>query len=332
ALVPSFILGFMYLILKYQIMDIRISFSRSFVYTILIFLISLLYFMAIYLTDTYVNRLIGYKSFIFSILAASITALAFIPLKDAIQIFIDKHFFRKTIKEIEEENEMLKKEIIQSEKVRSIAILASGMAHEIKNPLTPIKTFSELLPSKLDDKEFLLKFSKIISKEVDRIDFLVQELLSFAKPSVPQLKSTNICQLIEQTLEFLNNEVIRHKINLNTSFENKNIHINIDPHLIKQALLNIFLNAIDAMPDGGTLNVIAKSKSMKQFTIEISDTGCGIEPKDLSHIFDPFFTKKDKGTGLGLAITHEIIKRHDGKIFVESQLGKSTTFRIELPI
>ena len=172
---------------------------------------------------------------------------------------------------------------------------------------------------------------------MDRIDNLVQELLNFAKPSPPQLKQVNIHQLIEQTLELLNNEIIRHKINLNTSFENKNILINIDPQQIKQALLNIFLNAIDAMPKGGHyINTVslheALNRRSKSIIIEISDTGCGINPKDLPHIFDPFFSKKDHGTGLGLSITHEIIKNHNGKIFAESELGKGTTFKIELPL
>ncbi|MDE2232304.1 MAG: hypothetical protein KGJ95_09645, partial [Candidatus Omnitrophica bacterium] len=106
ALVPIFIFGFLYLIFKHQIMDIHISLSRSFVYTILIFLITLLYFLVTYLINTYLN-LIGYQSFIFSLLAASITALTFIPLKDILQMFIDKHFLKKSIKEIEEENELL---------------------------------------------------------------------------------------------------------------------------------------------------------------------------------------------------------------------------------
>jgi signal transduction histidine kinase len=169
--------------------------------------------------------------------------------------------------------------------------------------------------------------------DIIRIDGLVQELLNFAKPSPPQLKQVNIHQLIEQTLDLLNNEIIRHKINLNTSFENKNILVHIDPKQIKQALLNIFLNAIEAMPNGGRLGVIARSEATKQsFIIEITDSGCGINPKDLPHIFDPFFSKKDHGTGLGLSITHEIIKNHNGKILTESELGKRTTFRIELPL
>ena len=209
--------------------------------------------------------------------------------------------------------------------MKTVAIMASGMAHEIKNPLTPIKTFSEQLPSHLDDKEFLLKFSKIIGKEVDRIDNLVQQLLNFAKPAPPQLKQVNIHQLIEQTLELLNNDLIRHKISLNTSFENKNILIRLDPQQIKQALLNIFLNAIDAMPEGGLLSVNTNTQSNK-LCMTITDTGNGINAEDINHIFDPFFSKKDHGTGLGLSITHEIIKNHNGKIFAESELGQGNCF------
>ncbi len=200
-----------------------------------------------------------------------------------------------------------------------------------KNPLTPIKTFSEQLPTRLDDKEFLMKFSKIINKEVDRIDNLVQELLNFAKPNPPQLNEVNIHQLIEQTLEPLNNDLIRHKINLNVSFKNKNILIHIDRQQIKQALLNIFLNAIDAMPEGGLLSVNTSAQSNK-LCVTITDTGKGISSEDIKHIFDPFFSKKDHGTGLGLSITYEIVKNHNGKIFAESELGKGTTFRIELPL
>src|SRR5208283_4533511 len=120
------------------------------------------------------------------------------------------------------------------------------------------------------------------------------------------------------TLELLNNDLIRHKISLNTSFENKNILIRLDPQQIKQALLNIFLNAIDAMPEGGLLSVNTNTQSNK-LCMTITDTGKGINAEDIHHIFDPFFSKKDHGTGLGLSITHEIIKNHNGKIFAESE-------------
>jgi len=235
-----------------------------------------------------------------------------------------------------QENELLRQEVAQTEQLKMVAALASSMAHEIKNPLTPIKTFTEQLPNRLNDKEFLLKFSNLINKEVDRIDILVQELLLFAKPSPPQLKKTNIHKLIEQSLELLKNQISNQQITLKTSFENKDILLNVDHRQIQQALLNILLNAIDAMPNGGTLTVIARSTSQRSeatkqsLTIEISDTGCGISPEDLKHIFEPFYTKKEKGTGLGLAITQGIIEKHGGTITVKSELGKGTGFTINL--
>jgi len=311
-------------------MNVNIIIKKSLIYTVLITIITLFYFLLSYIIEHYFQSMFGFKSLFLCLISATFIALAFIPLRNLIQNFIEKTLFKGTYIEIAEENQLLRQEVIQSERLKSIAILASGMAHEIRNPLTPIKTFSEKLPSRLNDKEFLLKFSKIINKEVDRIDSLVQDLLNFAKPSPLQLKETNINRLIQQTLELLNNEIIRHKIILNTSFENENLLINIDPKQIKQALLNLFLNAIDAMPNGGKL-IIGSCFSGNNTCISITDSGCGIDPKDLSHIFDPFFTKKDHGTGLGLSITYEIIKNHQGKIFAESQLGKGTTFKIELP-
>jgi signal transduction histidine kinase len=319
-------------VVKHQLMDIKVIIKRSLVYTLLITVITMFYLISIFLAEHTLQSMLGYKSLVVSMASATFIALAFIPLRNFIQNLIEKTLFRGSYMQITEENELLRQEIAQSEHMKSIAILASGMAHEIKNPLTPIKTFSEQLPFRLDDKEFLLKFSKIINKEVDRIDSLVQELLNFAKPSPPELKKVNIHQLIAQTLDLLNNEIIRHKINLNTSFENKNILINIDPQQIKQALLNIFLNAIDAMPNGGRLDVNVNEVQQTKLMVTISDSGCGIASKDLPHIFDPFFTKKDHGTGLGLSITHEIIKNHNGRILTESELGKGTTFRIELPL
>jgi len=310
-----------YVILKYNLMDINIIIRRSLIYSLLVTSITLIFFISVLISEHLFHQVVHYQDITTSIIMASFIALIFTPLKNRIQNLVDRAFFKATPMEI----------VYQNEKLKAVATLASGMAHEIKNPLTPIKTFSEQLPSRLDDKEFLLKFSRIISKEVDRIDNLVQQLLNFAKPAPPQLKQVNIHQLIEQTLELLNNDLIRHKISLNTSFENKNILIRLDPQQIKQALLNIFLNAIDAMPEGGLLSVNTSTQSNK-LCITITDTGKGISPEDIKHIFDPFFSKKDHGTGLGLSITHEIIKNHNGKIFAESELGKGTVFKIELPI
>jgi signal transduction histidine kinase len=332
-LVAIFPLAMTFVILKYNVMDINIIIRRSLIYSLLATSTTLIFLISVLISEHLFSQFVHNQHVTISIMTASLIALIFTPLRNKIQDLVDRAFFKATPMEMAQQNEQLRQEVAQSERMKSIAILASGMAHEIKNPLTPIKTFSEQLPFRLNDKEFLLKFSKIIGKEVDRIDSLVQELLNFAKPSPPELKKVNIQQLINQILDLLNNEILRHKISLNTSFENKNILINIDPKQIKQAFLNLFLNAIEAMPNGGTLSVIAKNEATKQsLIIEISDTGCGIDHKDLPHIFDPFFSKKDHGTGLGLSITYESIKNHNGRILAESKLGKGTTFRIELPL
>lgn len=333
ALVVIYVVAITYVILKYQFMDIKIILKRSVVYTILITLITLFFFLLTYFTEHEIKQIVGYQSFLISALSATVIAIVFIPLKNFIQNIVEKYLFRKNFSEIAEENELLRQEIIQTEKLKSIAILASGMAHEIKNPLTALKTFSEYLPQKIDDKEFLKKFAPIINREVNRIDTLVHELLDFAKPAPLQLKPTNIHILLDHILEFLNNDFIKHRIRIT-----KNYHLepgpilNLDANQFKQALLNILLNAVEAIPAGGELTISTTfSAKPGHLIIKIQDSGIGINPEDLSSIFDPFFTKKDCGTGLGLSITYEIVRNHNGRIFVESQPGSGTTFIIELP-
>ena len=153
-------------------------------------------------------------------------------------------------------NKKLIQEVAKKEKLESIATLASGIAHEIKNPLTAIKTFTEYLPQKLDDKEFLEKFSQIVSKEGDRIDDLVHQFMDFAKPAPIQLKQIDINKLIRETLDFLNNDFLKNNIttHLHASMHDT-LFIQADSQQLRQAFLNIFLNAIDAMAHGGTLYV-----------------------------------------------------------------------------
>jgi signal transduction histidine kinase len=251
-----------------------------------------------------------------------------------IQSFVEKNVFRGSYIQIAEENEKLRQEILQTERLRSVATLASGMAHEIKNPLTVLKTFSEYLPQKLNDKEFLRKFAPMISSEVDRIDSLVHDLLDFAKPADPIFKRTLLYSLLDPTVELLSNETIKHQIHIHKEYATAlDLELELDANQIKQALLNIFLNAIEAMPTGGELWIhTSLIKENKVLQLRIRDTGKGIPAEDHSHIFDPFFTKKDQGTGLGLSITHEIIKKHSGRILVKSQLGQGSEFTIELPI
>ena len=327
-----FILVVTIAIIKHNLININLVIKKSLVYSLLVSTITLFYFCSIFLIERIFHSYIGYKTLTASLISATTITLLFIPLRNKIQSFIDKIFFHKTTAEIAEENILLKQEIIRSERMKTIATLASGLAQEIKNPLTPLKTFAEYLPHKINDKEFLLKFSSIISKEVNRIDLLVHELLDFAKPNSPELKLTRIHDLINSNLDFLTNDLIKNKIIIKKNYKLPfDQQILIDQNQIKQAMLNILLNAIDAIPNGGEI-IIETFLTENTYSIIIKDTGIGINTKDLPHIFDPFFTKKDHGTGLGLSITHEIIRNHNGKIIAESIVNVGTTFRIELPV
>jgi len=317
--------------------------------------------------------MVGYSSLIISILYAFVIALFFNPVRNKIQHFADRIFLGKDPIQIARENELMRQELERTERLKAVATFASGMAHEIKNPLTSIKTFAEYLPKKRNDAEFLNKFSKIVSGEVGRIDSLVHQLLDFAKPAPLNLQTVDINSLLDDILGFLNNDFLKYKIKvikefntdehglkstddhgLNISEFNTDEHglkstddhrLNIsdnsclikgDSNQLRQAFLNLFLNAIDAMPDGGTLSITTSicdnSPEEKFAEISVKDTGCGIPKEDLPHIFEPFYSKKEEGTGLGLSIVYNIIKEHKGSIKAESRLGKGTTFIIKLPI
>ena len=326
-----FILIIAYAILKHQLMDITIVIKKSIVYSLLITSISIIYLISVLTIERVFQSFLGYQTIIGSLLVAVIIAIIFTPLKNKIQYLVDKLFFKGTQIEIAEQNELLRREVAEKEKFKAVATLAGGVAHEIKNPLTAILTFSEQLPKKLRDEEFLNTFSRIVGNEVYRINDLVHQLLDFAKPSPLSLKETNIHNLIDETFDFLNSKFIQHEIKIEKKYDiNKESLLSVDPIQLKQVFMNIFLNAIDAMSQGGTLTVITKPIDAS-LEIIIQDTGCGITKKDLSHIFDPFFSNKDKGTGLGLSITHGIIQEHKGKIRVESAVGQGTSFIIELP-
>ena len=160
----------------------------------------------------------------------------------------------------------------------------------------------------------------------------MHSLLDFAKPTPLKLKDTDIHNLIEETLVLLSNDFLQKKITLIKKFNCSNPVLRLDAIQIKQAFLNIILNAIEAMPQGGTLSIKTQDKSPNQVEIIFKDTGTGISSKNLVHIFEPFYSTREKGTGLGLSIVHSIIQAHKGKIEVESQVGKGTTFMAKLPI
>lgn len=330
-LVPVYILTTSYAIVKHQLMDIRIVFKKSIIYSISIATISILYLLSIFTLEKLAQEIFGYHSLAISIGTAFALGLFFIPIRHKIQYFMDKYFFRGTPSEIAEQNEQLRQEIVQSEKYKTLTTLTTGFAHEIKNPLTAIKTFSEFLPQKLEDKKFLKKFARIVSHEVERIDDMIHQLLDYGKPAPLAIKKTNIHKLLNDTLEVLSNTFISKNITVVKQLFPASYSLNIDPNQIRQALLNILLNAVDAMPQGGTLTISTSVTNTSYFVIEIEDTGKGIRREDLSQIFDPFFSRKDSGTGLGLSITQSLITNHKGVIQIRSKVRVGTTVRIDLP-
>lgn len=260
---------------------------------------------------------------------------------------------------------LLEGEMWRADKLASLGTLAAGMAHEIKNPLVSIKTFAQLLPSRYGDAEFREKFSSITVDEVERINTIVEKLLEFARPTAPAFESVDIIEIIEEVLLLLSSETTKMGVAVEKVFDIPSAPIIGDKSQLKQVLLNLCLNGLQAIQAtdngfGGELNIsvsLRKSKhphlgdiadpiarmfygteaatSMEEadaVLIKVRDTGKGISRKDLARIFDPFFTTKEKGLGLGLAVVHGIIKEHSGTISVDSKENAGTEFVISLPV
>ena len=241
----------------------------------------------------------------------------------------------------------LEQQVRRSDRLASIGTLSAGMAHEIKNPLVTIKTFTELLPERYQDSDFRDTFAELVGSEVLRIDKIVNQLLHFARPAKADLRQTRLSTVIEDSLQLIRQQLRQKNIELATSFEIEDDTIRADAGLLDQALINFFLNAIDSMADkGGVLaldlaictppwHLLDRDKhwtDQQYLQLSIRDTGGGIASDALMQVFDPFYTTKSHGTGLGLAISHGIIREHHGVIDVESQIGIGTTFRIYFPL
>ncbi len=236
------------------------------------------------------------------------------------------------------ERKRTEKELQRAERIRVAGELATGLAHEIKNPIAGIKVSMEALCEESylsDDDRDVLK--KVIG-EIKHIEYLMQGLLSFAHPPKPQLLSTDVNAVLETVAGLVLKECARsrdeaHAIRLSCELEKELPDIMADPMQLKQIFMNLILNAVDAMPDGGTLTMrTAFDRERGVVRIELSDTGRGIDAATIGKIFNPFFTTKAKGTGLGLSITRRLVEEHGGRIRAENNRDSGVTCRISLPV
>src|SRR5436309_6677026 len=227
----------------------------------------------------------------------------------------------------------------RADRLSSLGLLTAGLAHEIRNPLVAIRTFTQLLPERYDDAEFREGFQGLALKEVDRICGLITDLLSFARPSRPNVAEENLNDVVESIARILETEAKEKRVEITREFSANLPKAWIDREQMKQVFMNLILNAIQAMKEGGSIYISTRPYSKNEggepgpfVQVEIRDTGVGIPEENLDHIFDPFFTSKDEGSGLGLSISHQIVQEHEGYVTVESKIGAGTSFFINLPV
>jgi signal transduction histidine kinase len=241
----------------------------------------------------------------------------------------------------------LESQIRRTDRLASVGTLAAGMAHEIKNPLVTINTFTQLLPERYNDPEFRGTFTELVRHEVQRMNSLVNQLLRFARPSPPLLAPLRVGDVLDHSLLLMEQQFQNHRVHLQKRFTAGDSMIRADANQLEQAFVNFLLNAIQSMAPNGQLTVSLEQEAHNEslaghrrdstirtpfVRVIIRDTGCGIAPENVNSIFDPFFTTRSEGTGLGLSVAHGIIGEHNGTVEVESALGVGTTFTIAFPV
>jgi signal transduction histidine kinase len=245
----------------------------------------------------------------------------------------------RSLEQANRELQSAREETIRTEKMASVGLLAAGMAHEIGTPLAAIMGYGQLLHDELGDDPEKADYARRICADCARIDRLVRGLLDYARPAPPGTEPVDPAELVAASLELLTRQGLFKQIEVSLSLADRLPVVIADRHQLQQVLINLFLNARDAMPEGGRLAVRgttapAGERRVREWVrIEVSDSGCGILPEHQAQIFEPFFTTKEpgKGTGLGLAIVARIVDACGGRIGVTSTPGKGTTFTILLP-
>lgn len=233
----------------------------------------------------------------------------------------------------------LERRLQRSDRLAALGTLAAGLAHEIRNPLTSVLTFTRHLPRRFADERFLERFQSVVPRELERINEIVDRLLELARPARLHFTTVRLPALLDSVLDLYSNEIEAKRTALTREYARDVPAIQADENAIYRAFVNLVANALEAMERPGHLTVRlgwaegpTRRVHHRQVRIEIEDTGAGIPLTDRERVFNPFYTTKDGGTGLGLALTHKIIEEHRGTIDVASTPGLGTTFRVILPL
>jgi two-component system NtrC family sensor kinase len=253
------------------------------------------------------------------------------------------HTLEQKVEKRTQELRRAQAETMRGEKLASVGLLASGVAHELNNPLTGILTFSHLLRQKMPDKSADAEDMDLVIRETKRCAAIIKRLLDFAREKHPEKKFTDLSQVIDDTVRIIEKPAHLRDIEITVDLDRTLPPIWIDADQIKQVIMNMLVNAQHAVEEKGSITIRTRraqdprspaSDPKPMLETSIIDTGCGIPEKNLKRIFDPFFTSKDvgKGTGLGLSVSHGIVEAHGGLIDVQSKVGEGSTFRVFLPL
>jgi nitrogen-specific signal transduction histidine kinase/CheY-like chemotaxis protein len=247
------------------------------------------------------------------------------------------------------QSKRLQAEIIRMDRMASLGVLASGIAHEIRNPLAGIKAMAQTLEEELHDQVTKMEYVQRIVRQVNRLDELLKSFFSYAKPQRPNPVRCNIPDIVHEVLPLFRRKIKENNIIVKEIYSRDLKHVFVDFHQIEQVIFNMVINAIDAMKNGGTMTIQShlspeseplidrRQRIPKLFSdvyneIIFTDEGVGMDGHTMNSMYNPFFTTKTNGTGLGLSIVYQIILEHGGQITVDSQIGKGTTFKILLPV
>jgi signal transduction histidine kinase/CheY-like chemotaxis protein len=222
-------------------------------------------------------------------------------------------------------------QLVQTEKLAATGRLAASLAHEINNPLQAIHNSLQLMLSFQLEAQEQQEYLQIADEEIERLMNLVASILEFARPPQREMRATNLNDVVERVLALAGKYLQHRRVAVKRALAPHLPSVVVASDELEQVFINLVLNAVDAMPEGGTLRVASCQGEDGRLAVAFSDTGHGIDPEDIERVFEPFFSTREDGTGLGLTVSHNVVERHGGEITVESALGQGTTFTVWLP-